>query len=60
LKPEVGPAWTEIVPAQFFNQEFGTVNDADAALDARFRREPLSTLTGAFEKRSPYNGICLP
>jgi hypothetical protein len=36
LKPKHGAARAKIIPAQFFNQEFMTVNDADAAFDAGF------------------------
>lgn len=52
MKPAVRAAGAKVVAPQFFDEDFISVNYAEAALDARFRGEPFTPLRSADEKRT--------
>jgi hypothetical protein len=52
LKAFVRSAWARIVSAELFDQLFVSMDDANAALYMRFRRESAATFTRALESRA--------
>jgi len=55
LKPAPGAARAEVVPAQLFGQFLVGMDNAVAALDISFRREPFAALAAGFAEKSSYS-----
>jgi hypothetical protein len=52
LEPAARSARARIVAPELLDQFLAAMHDPHAAFDLRFRREPLTALAGALEKRS--------